>query len=140
MKMTNGEWLRNQDDKTLAEFIAEGEAYARALSITHGDDGTIINIETLVKWLQSEHEECDEEIDCPNWQENKKDKTGFHYVCNVKMTKQEAAGKIADICEKNTSSTGCDECPFFYDNYDECIYKMLKMSCPKDWEYGEDGK
>lgn len=55
--MTNGEWLRNQDDKTLAEFIAEGEAYARALSVTRGDDGTIINTETLVKWLQSEHEE-----------------------------------------------------------------------------------
>ena len=55
--MTNGEWLRNQDDKTLAEFIAEGEAYARALSITHGDDGTIINIEMLVKWLQSEHKD-----------------------------------------------------------------------------------
>lgn len=62
-----------------------------------------------------------------------KDKTGLTYVSNVKMTKQEAANRIADICENNTGNTNCDECPFFYDNYDECIYKMLEMGCPKYW-------
>ena len=40
--MTNGDWLRAQDDETMADFIAEGEAYARVLSVTDGDDGTII--------------------------------------------------------------------------------------------------
>lgn len=58
--MTNGEWLRAQDDETMAAFIAEGEAYARVLSVTDGDDGAIIVKETITKWLQSEHEECEE--------------------------------------------------------------------------------
>lgn len=79
------------------------------------------------------HDEIYEEIDCSEWKENKKDKTGFTYVSNVKMTKQEAANRIADICENNTGNTNCDECLFFYDNYDECIYKMLEMGCPKYW-------
>ena len=55
--MTNSEWLRKQDDKTLAEFIAEGEAYSRALSVSKGNDGTLISEEVLLKWLQAEHEE-----------------------------------------------------------------------------------
>lgn len=55
--MTNGEWLRAQDDETIADFIAEGEAYARALSVTDGDDGTIIVKDMIIKWLQAEHEE-----------------------------------------------------------------------------------
>ncbi|WP_295155225.1 hypothetical protein [Selenomonas sp. AE3005] len=55
--MTNGEWLRAQDDETMADFIAEGEAYARVLSVTDGDDGTIIVKDMIIKWLQAEHEE-----------------------------------------------------------------------------------
>lgn len=55
--MTNGEWLRAQDDETMADFIAEGEAYARVLSVTDGDNGVIIVKENITKWLQSEHEE-----------------------------------------------------------------------------------
>jgi hypothetical protein len=55
--MTNGEWLRAQDDETLADFIAEGEAYVRVLSVTDGADGTIIVKDMITKWLQSEHEE-----------------------------------------------------------------------------------
>ena len=55
--MTNGEWLRAQDDETIADFIAEGEAYARVLSVTDGDDGTIIVKDMIIKWLQAEHEE-----------------------------------------------------------------------------------
>ena len=55
--MTNGEWLRAQDDETIADFIAEGEAYARAFSVTDGADGTIIVKDMITKWLQSEHEE-----------------------------------------------------------------------------------
>lgn len=54
--MTNSEWLRKQDDETLADFIAEGEAYARALSVTSGNDGTFIVKDMIVKWLQAEHE------------------------------------------------------------------------------------
>lgn len=54
--MTNSEWLRKQDDETLADFIAEGEAYARALSVTNGNDGTIIVKDMIVKWLQTKHE------------------------------------------------------------------------------------
>ncbi|WP_303840958.1 hypothetical protein [Selenomonas ruminantium] len=55
--MTNGEWLRAQDDETIADFIAEGEAYARALSVTDGDDGTIIVKDKITKWLKAEHKE-----------------------------------------------------------------------------------
>ena len=54
--MTNGEWLRKQDDETLADFIAEGEAYARVLSVAYGNDGTFIVKDMIVKWLQAEHE------------------------------------------------------------------------------------
>lgn len=54
--MTNGDWLRAQDDETIADFIAEGEAYARALSVT-GDDGTIIVKDMITKWLKAEHKE-----------------------------------------------------------------------------------
>ena len=54
--MTNGEWLRAQDDESLADFIAEGEAYARALSVTDGADGTIIVKDIITKWLKAEHE------------------------------------------------------------------------------------
>ena len=59
--MTNGEWLRAQDDETLADFIAEGEAYARVLSVTDGADGVIIVKENITKWLQSEHKERGED-------------------------------------------------------------------------------
>jgi ribose 5-phosphate isomerase RpiB len=55
--MTNGEWLRTQDDETMADFIAEGEAYARVLSVTNGADGTIIVKENIKKWLKAEYEE-----------------------------------------------------------------------------------
>ena len=55
--MTNGEWLRAQDDETLAAFIAEGEAYARVLSVTDGADGTIIVKDMITKWLKAEHKE-----------------------------------------------------------------------------------
>lgn len=54
--MTNSEWLRKQDDETLADFIADGEAYARALSITDGANGTFIVKDMIVKWLQAKHE------------------------------------------------------------------------------------
>lgn len=54
--MTNSEWLRKQDDETLADFIADGEAYARVLSITNGNDGTFIVKDMIVKWLQAKHE------------------------------------------------------------------------------------
>lgn len=54
--MTNGEWLRKQDDETLADFIANGEAYSRALSVAYGDKGTFIVKDMIVKWLQAEHE------------------------------------------------------------------------------------
>jgi hypothetical protein len=56
-KMTNREWLSSQDDETIADFIAEGEAYARVLSVTNGADGTIIVKENITKWLKAEHEE-----------------------------------------------------------------------------------
>ena len=55
--MTNGEWLRKQDDETMADFIAEGEAYARVLSVTNGDDGVIIVKENITKWLKAEYKE-----------------------------------------------------------------------------------
>lgn len=55
--MTNGEWLRAQDDETMADFIAEGEAYARVLSVTKGADGTIIVKDLITKWLKADHEE-----------------------------------------------------------------------------------
>jgi hypothetical protein len=55
--MTNGEWLRAQDDETMADFIAEGEAYARVLSVTDGDGGVIIVKENITKWLKAEHKE-----------------------------------------------------------------------------------
>jgi hypothetical protein len=55
--MTNREWLSSQDDETIADFIAEGEAYARVLSVTNGADGTIIVKENITKWLKAEHEE-----------------------------------------------------------------------------------
>lgn len=55
--MTNGEWLREQDDETVADFIAEGEAYARVLSVTDGADGTIIVKDMITKWLKAEREE-----------------------------------------------------------------------------------
>lgn len=55
--MTNGAWLRLLDDESLADFIAEGEAYARALSVTDGADGTIIVKDIITKWLEAEHEE-----------------------------------------------------------------------------------
>ena len=54
--MTNSEWLRKQDDETLADFIAEGEAYARVISATQGYDGTFIVKDMIMKWLQAEHE------------------------------------------------------------------------------------
>lgn len=59
--MTNGEWLRAQDDETMADFIAEGEAYARVLSVTDGAYGTIIVKDMITKWLKQEHEERDED-------------------------------------------------------------------------------
>ena len=55
--MTNGEWLREQDDETIADFIAEGEAYARALSVTDCTDGTIIVKDMITKWLKAEYKE-----------------------------------------------------------------------------------
>lgn len=55
--MTNREWLSSQDDETIADFIAEGEAYARVLSVTNGADGTIIVKENITKWLKAEHKE-----------------------------------------------------------------------------------
>jgi hypothetical protein len=55
--MTNREWLSSQDDETIADFIAEGEAYARVLSVTNGADGTIIVKENIKKWLKAEYEE-----------------------------------------------------------------------------------
>jgi hypothetical protein len=55
--MTNGERLREQDDETLADFIAEGEAYVRVLSVTDGADGTIIVKDMITKWLKAEHKE-----------------------------------------------------------------------------------
>lgn len=61
--MTNGEWLRKQDDETIADFIAEGEAYARVLSVTDGADGTIIVKETITKWLKAEHKEGESNAD-----------------------------------------------------------------------------
>jgi len=61
--MTNGEWLREQDDESLADFIAEGEAYARALSVTDGADGTIIVKDIITKWLKAEHEESESNDD-----------------------------------------------------------------------------
>ncbi len=55
--MTNGEWLRAQDDEAMADFIAEGEAYARVLSVTDGANGTIIVKDMIAKWLKAEHKE-----------------------------------------------------------------------------------
>lgn len=55
--MTNGDWLRAQDDEPLADLIAQGEAYARVLSVTDGDDGTIIVKDMITKWLKAEHKE-----------------------------------------------------------------------------------
>lgn len=55
--MTNGEWLREQDDEIIADFIAEGEAYARVLSVADGADGTIIAKDMITKWLKAEREE-----------------------------------------------------------------------------------
>ena len=55
--MTNGEWLRKQDDETMADLIAQGEAYARVLSVTDNDDGTIIVKDMITKWLKAEHKE-----------------------------------------------------------------------------------
>jgi hypothetical protein len=55
--MTNREWLSSQDDETIADFIAKGEAYARVLSVTNGADGTIIVKDMITKWLKDEHKE-----------------------------------------------------------------------------------
>ncbi|WP_028130252.1 hypothetical protein [Selenomonas sp. AE3005] len=55
--MTNGEWLRAQGDEIVADFIAEGEAYARVLSVTDDVDGTIIVKDMITKWLKAEHKE-----------------------------------------------------------------------------------
>ena len=55
--MTNGEWLRAQDDETIADFIAEGEAYARVLNVANGADGTIIVKDMITKWLKAEYKE-----------------------------------------------------------------------------------
>jgi hypothetical protein len=57
LTMTNREWLSSQDDETIADFIAEGEAYARVLSVTNDADGTIIVKENITKWLKAEHKE-----------------------------------------------------------------------------------
>lgn len=49
--MTNGEWLRAQDDETLADFIT------LVLSVTDGIDDTVLVKDMIVMWLQAEHDE-----------------------------------------------------------------------------------
>lgn len=57
-KMTNGDWLRSQGDEEMAELIAQGEAYARALSVTEGDDKSAFIVkDAIIKWLEEEHED-----------------------------------------------------------------------------------
>lgn len=57
-KMTNGDWLRSQGDEEMAELIAQGEAYARALSVTEGDNKSAFIVkDAIIKWLEEEHED-----------------------------------------------------------------------------------
>ena len=55
--MTNGDWIRTQDDKLLAAFIAEGEAIRRVEIVMHGANGGLIVKKNIEKWLAQEHEE-----------------------------------------------------------------------------------
>ena len=53
------------------------------------------------------------------------------------MTKQEVGNKIIRICDRQID---CDDCPFFSEQYDECIYQVLGMDSPMEWEDDEDGR
>jgi hypothetical protein len=56
--VNNGDWLRSQGDDEMAELIAQGEAYARAISVIEGaDKSAFIVKDMIVKWLGSEHED-----------------------------------------------------------------------------------
>jgi hypothetical protein len=42
----------------MAELIAQGEAYVRALSVTEGaDKSAFIVKDAIIKWLEEEHED-----------------------------------------------------------------------------------
>lgn len=56
--MTNREWLNSLNDEEMAELIAQGEAYARAISVIEGDDESAFIVkDMIIKWLKKEHEE-----------------------------------------------------------------------------------
>lgn len=49
--MTNSEWLRKQDDETLADFIT------LVLSVADGINDTVLVRDMIMMWLQAEHDE-----------------------------------------------------------------------------------
>ena len=55
------------------------------------------------------------------------------------MTKQELIiGKIKKCCD---DSIDCyDDCMFFSEEYDECIFRVLGLDSPDRWEREEDGR
>ena len=48
------------------------------------------------------------------------------------MNKQEVGNKIVNICNNQVDCDG--DCPFFSEQYDECIYRVLGMDSPIEWE------
>lgn len=53
------------------------------------------------------------------------------------MTKQELIiGKIKNCCD---DAIDCyDDCMFFSEEYDECIFRVLGLGSPVEWEREED--
>ena len=53
------------------------------------------------------------------------------------MTKQELIiGKIKKCCD---DAIDCyDDCMFFSEEYDECIFRVLGLDSPDRWEHEED--
>ena len=53
------------------------------------------------------------------------------------MTKQELIiGKIKKCCD---DAIDCyDDCMFFSEEYDECIFRVLELDSPDRWEREED--
>ena len=53
------------------------------------------------------------------------------------MTKQELIiGKIKNYCD---DAIDCDDnCMFFSEEYDECIFRVIGIDSPVEWEREED--
>ena len=53
-KMTNGDWLRAQDDDAMAVFIMVGEIFVRTSSASNDK---AVTMKEILDWLKAEHKE-----------------------------------------------------------------------------------